>query len=170
MKRVYLDASVVNVRLFGQEKEAERYGHVLRLFEAIDEGKVVAIVSIYTLQEICVFCRDRLAVKETEKVAWLALRELFQHELRIVPLLTRMQKMVHSRTFEMRDASDQPHAISAYLHNCDAIVAYDEHFQDVADKILSLQPEELVVELERSSDVGHFDESSAAEERQRDRI
>lgn len=68
------------------------------------------------------------------------------------------------------DASDQPHAISAYLHNCDAIVAYDEHFQDVADKILSLQPEELVVELERSSDVGHFDESSAAEERQRDRI
>lgn len=49
MKRIYLDASVINVRLFGQEKEAERYTHVLRLFQAIDEGEVVAIVSIYTL-------------------------------------------------------------------------------------------------------------------------
>jgi predicted nucleic acid-binding protein len=170
VKRVYLDASVVNIRLFGQEKETERYAHVLRLFDAIDEGKVVAIISIYTLQEICIFCRDRLAVKEPERVAWLALRELFQHELRIVPLLTRMQKLVHSRAFEMRDASDQPHAISAYLHNCDAIVAYDEHFQDVADRILSLQPEELLVELEQSPDVEHSDESSAAEERQRDHI
>jgi predicted nucleic acid-binding protein len=128
VKRIYLDASVVNVRLFGQEKESERYAHVLRLFEAIDEGKVVAIVSIYTLQEICIFCRDRLAVKEPEKVAWLALREFLQHELGIVPLLSRVQKIVHSRTFEMRDASDQPHVISAYLYHCDAIVAYDEHF------------------------------------------
>lgn len=152
MKRIYLDASVVNVRLFGQEKEAERYAHVVRLFEAIDEGEVVAIVSIYTLQEICIFCRDCLAVKEPEKVAWLALRELFQHELRIVPLLSRVQKIMHSRTFEMRDASDQPHAICAYLHGCDVIVAYDEHFQDVAERILYLQPEELLVELEQSTD------------------
>ena len=106
MRRIYLDASVVNVRLFGQEKEAERYAHVLRLFEAIDEGKVVAIVSIYTLQEICIFCRDRLTVKEPEKVAWLALRELFQHELGVVPLLTRMQKIVHSRTFEIAPNPD----------------------------------------------------------------
>jgi predicted nucleic acid-binding protein len=170
VKRIYLDASVVNVRLFGQEKEAERYAHVLRLFEAIDEGEVVAVVSIYTLQEICIFCRDRLAVKEPGKVAWLALRELFQHELRIVPLLTRMQKMVHSRTFEMRDASDQPHAISAYLHGCDAIVAYDEHFQDVADRILYLQPEELLVELERSPDAEHSDENSTAGEWERGRM
>jgi predicted nucleic acid-binding protein len=152
VKRIYLDASVVNVRLFGQEKEAERYAHVVRLFEAIDEGEVVAIVSIYTLQEICIFCRDCLAVKEPEKVAWLALRELFQHELRIVPLLSRVQKIMHSRTFEMRDASDQPHAICAYLHGCDVIVAYDEHFQDVAERILYLQPEELLVELEQSTD------------------
>ena len=152
MKRIYLDASVVNVRLFGQEKEAERYAHVVRLFEAIDEGEVVAIVSIYTLQEICIFCRDCLAVKEPEKVAWLALRELFQHELRIVPLLSRVQKIMHSRTFEMRDASDQPHAICAYLHGCDVIVAYDEHFQDVAERILYLQPEELLVELEQFTD------------------
>jgi predicted nucleic acid-binding protein len=152
VKRIYLDASVVNVRLFGQEKEAERYAHVVRLFEAIDEGEVVAIVSIYTLQEICIFCRDCLAVKEPEKVAWLALRELFQHELRIVPLLSRVQKIMHSRTFEMRDASDQPHAICAYLHGCDVIVAYDEHFQDVAERILYLQPEELLVELEQFTD------------------
>ena len=81
-----------------------------------------------------------------------------------------MKKIVHNRTFEMRDASDQPHVICAYLHDCDAIVAYDEHFQDVADRILHLQPEELLVELRRSPDMGHSDENSADGEWERDRI
>ncbi|MBL7065727.1 MAG: PIN domain-containing protein [Anaerolineae bacterium] len=149
MKRVYLDASVVIVRLFGQEREAKRYAYILRLFEAIDEDRIAAIISIYTLQEICLFCRDRLAVVNPAKVAWLALRELAQHDLTMAPLLTRMEKMVHSRTFKIRDASDQPHAICAYLHNCDAIVAYDDHFKDVDHIISYLRPEELLVHLDK---------------------
>lgn len=79
--------------------------------------------------------------------------------------MSRVQKIVHSRTFEIRDASDQPHVICAYLHDCDAIVAYDEHFQDVADRIPYLQPEELLVELKRSPDVEYSDKNSTTGER-----
>jgi len=150
--RAYLDASVIIVKLFGQEKERERHAHVSRLFEAIDTGRIIAIISVYTVQGVCVFCRDQLATAEPEIAALLALRELLQYDLRIVPLLSRMEKIVHSRAFDMRDPSDQPHAIAAYLHNCDAIVAYDEHFKDVAHLIPYLQPDELLAQLRPEQD------------------
>ena len=57
MKRVYIDASVCNVLLFGEEKEAERFSHVVQLFEVINGGEIKAVVSLYTLQELCTYCQ-----------------------------------------------------------------------------------------------------------------
>ncbi len=151
-KRVYLDTSVAIVLLFGREKEPERYAGVQRLFEAIDSGQVVGLVSVYTVQEVCLFCREHFPEQAPEQVAALALRTLFQHDLRLVPLITRAEKLAHVRTFEIRDAADRPHAIAAYVNRCDAIVAYDEHFEDIADKLPYLHPEELLTEVEAGSD------------------
>ena len=151
-KRVYLDTSVVIVLLFGREKEPERYASVQRLFEGIDAGQIAGLVSVYTVQEVCLFCREHFSEQVPEQVAALALRALFQHDLRLVPLITRAEKLAHVRGFEMHDAADRPHAIAAYVNRCDAIVAYDEHFEDIADKLSYLQPEALLTELEAASD------------------
>ena len=43
--------------------------------------------------------------------------------------------------------SDQPHAISAYLNKCDAIATYDDHFQQIKDKINVYSPEEIIAKL-----------------------
>jgi len=46
----------------------------------------------------------------------------------------------------MQDLSDQPHAILAYLNNCEAIITYDEHFKDIAHLIPVHTPEEFLKE------------------------
>lgn len=44
----------------------------------------------------------------------------------------------------MRDSSDVPHVITAYLNNCSAIVTYDSHFDAVADIIPCYAPDTLL--------------------------
>jgi len=50
MKRVYIDASVCNVLLFGEEKEAERFSHVVQLFEVINSETLLTSFHIFTLR------------------------------------------------------------------------------------------------------------------------
>ena len=54
----YIDSSVVDVYLFGLNKEPQRYPDVVALFEAINTGQADAIISVYTVQEVATFCRD----------------------------------------------------------------------------------------------------------------
>ena len=53
--RFYLDSSVTHVYLFGIEKEPKRYSDVVRLFDAINAGQIDGVVSVYTVQELCVY-------------------------------------------------------------------------------------------------------------------
>lgn len=144
IQRIYLDASVILVLLFGKEREPERHETVSRLFYVIDSGALAAVISIYTLQEVVVFCRDRLAVPEPAQVAALALRELLRHAVRVVPLLSRIERIRYARAFPTRDTSDLPHLIVAHLHHCDAIIAYDEHYRETTKLLPYLQPQELL--------------------------
>ncbi len=150
MMRVYLDASVCNVLLFGEEKEAERYVHVTRLFKSINAGQVEAVVSLYTVQEICMYCYNNFPPEMTSDVSRLAVRDLLDNEVKLIPLLTRMERLVHSRRFTTKNASDESHVIAALLNECEAIVAYDEHFRDSADVMPYLRPEELLARLKDS--------------------
>ncbi|WP_176230124.1 hypothetical protein [Candidatus Hakubella thermalkaliphila] len=43
--KVYLDSSVIDVFLFGEGMEAERYAHVKKLFQKIDDRTLVAVIS-----------------------------------------------------------------------------------------------------------------------------
>jgi predicted nucleic acid-binding protein len=80
-------------------------------------------------------------------VTRLAFHELLGHEVLVVPLLTRMDRIVLSRRFPMRDPSDQVHAATAYRERCDVIVAYDEHYQDIADRLPCLTASEVLAQL-----------------------
>jgi len=46
----YLDSSVVDVYLFGLEKEPQRYPDVVAFFEAINAGRANAIISVSSLR------------------------------------------------------------------------------------------------------------------------
>ena len=146
--KFYLDSSAVNVYLFGVEKEPERYPEVVALFDAINAGRADGVISVYTVQELCVYCRDFFPADVFAITARLAMQKLLNARLQLVPLLTREEKIQHAREFPVRDPSDQSHAILAYLHGCDALVAYDEHFADIAHLVLYLQPGEAVSRLE----------------------
>lgn len=104
-------------------------------------------MSVYTVQELCVYCREFFREEDFAKTARLAMYKLMATRLHLVPLLTREEKTKHSRTFLIRDRSDQPHVILAYLHRCDAIVAYDEHFEDTSHLVPYFQPEEILSRL-----------------------
>ena len=69
-------------------------------------------------------------------------------KIRLTPLLTREERILHSRTFStLSDASDVSHAISALLAGCDTIVSYDHHFDEIAPILPRYLPEEFASEI-----------------------
>lgn len=54
--KAYLDTTVVILLLFGQQRHPDRYAEAAAFFEVVDAGRLQAVVSIYTLQELCAFC------------------------------------------------------------------------------------------------------------------
>lgn len=103
------------------------------------------------MQEVCAYCADSFPAELVAVVSRLAIHQLLGNQLGLVPLLNRMERLLHGRKFSIRDASDQPHVISALIHHCDVIVTYDTHFQDVADLVPCLLPEETLALLHEAS-------------------
>ncbi len=143
--KIYLDTSVINIYLFGRfsEVEIKKVSPVSILFKLINSGKIHAIISLYTIQEVFIFCK-KIFGSEAGSIARLALLELFNNEFVLTGLLTREERLLHRMKFNLDDLSDQPHAISAYLNKCDAIVTYDSHFQKIKDNISIYTPDEIV--------------------------
>jgi predicted nucleic acid-binding protein len=144
MSRVYLETTVIAVWLFGAVREPARYRAAVELFRLIEQGRLQGVVSFYTLQEIYAFCEDNFPATEAPTVAKLALFELLGTEVELVPLLDRRVRLLEGRRFVLPDPTDQPHAIAAWVHDCEAIVTYDEHFRAVKDLIAVMTPEELL--------------------------
>ena len=149
--KVYLDTTALTLLLFGQSRHPQRYAEVKALFEAVDAGHLQAVVSIYALQELCAYCYANFPEEHAPVVTRLAFHELLGHEVLIVPLLTRMDRIVLSRRFPMRDPSDQVHAATAYREKCDAIVTYDEHYREIADRLPCLTAGEVLSQLAEES-------------------
>ena len=74
-----------------------------------------------------------------------ALQEILKTPIRLLPFVTRMERRrMAGRFASLRDASDLPHAISAYVSGCEAVVAYDDHFKAIDDIIPYRKPEEYI--------------------------
>lgn len=81
------------------------------------------------------------------KYAKEALLEILKTQVYILPLLNREERIIHAQRFsDLRDSSDVPHAISAFVYKAKAIVAYDDHFKDISDIIPYKKPEEIRVD------------------------
>jgi len=150
--KVYLDTTVLTLLLFGREHHPERHAEVQALFEALDAGRLQAVVSIYALQELCTYCYANFPIEHAPVVARLAFHELLGHEVLLVPLLTRADRIVLTRRFLMRDPSDQVHAATAYREGCAIIATYDQHYQAIADRLPSLTAAEVLSRLAEEAD------------------
>ena len=143
---VYLDTSVLLVYTLTHSTEVERSRAVDRLFAKISSGLVVAATSFYALHELYVFALENAPDFDTGcSFGKAALKKILQLPLRVLPFSSRTERRRLARRFiALRDASDIPHAISAYVARCEAIVAYDHHFRAIADVIPYKTPEDYL--------------------------
>jgi len=138
--RIYLDTTAINSFLFGIEKEPDRYSEVAEILNLLKQGQLIIVISYYTLLELYWFCMDNFPEKESKERARKALVEVLSYPVELVPLLNREDKLRLIPKFPMSDASDIPHAMMSYVHNCKYIVSYDSHFEEVADVVEFLKP------------------------------
>ncbi|MCX5886101.1 MAG: hypothetical protein NT096_09370 [Proteobacteria bacterium] len=144
--RIYLETSVINIYLFGKysEFETKRFLAVKKLFEFINLEKISAVVSLYSVQEIYSFCKKVFTPADVGQISRVSLTVLFQNKFELAGLLTREERLLNRAKFSLSDLSDQPHAISAFLNKCDAVVTYDEHFRRIKDTLAVYTPDEIV--------------------------
>lgn len=149
--KIYLDTSVINIYLFGKysEIEATRFPAVDKLFKLVNAKRLRAVVSRYSIQEIYGFCKKIFSPDDVGHISRTFLSVLFSSKFELTGLLTREERLLHRSKFDMVDLSDQPHAISAFLNNCDFIVTYDKHFQKTKHVISACDPEEVITKFDR---------------------
>jgi hypothetical protein len=73
---------------------------------------------------LCAFCYGNFPAEQAPRVTRLAFYELLGHELLLVPLLSRMDRIILGRRFPLKDTSDQAHVATACHNGCQAIVTY----------------------------------------------
>jgi len=143
---LYIDTSVLLVYTLTQAVEKHRYPSTEKLFAKIIDGSLSAATSFYALHEIFVFAIDNAPDFPTGSAfGKAALEKVFTLPLQILPFVSRVERARYARKFSaLRDASDVPHAIVAYVYGCDAIVAYDHHFESIAHVIPHRTPEDYL--------------------------
>lgn len=144
--RIYLDSCILIIYCFGKEMESGRYRDVERLFDEIRSEKIKAIISFYTIHELFVFALENFPKNLARKIGKESLLKILSTPIELVPLLHREQRIIYSKDFKISDASDIPHAILAFIEDCDCVVTYDIHFNEVKDKIGIKNPGELLDE------------------------
>jgi predicted nucleic acid-binding protein len=142
---IYLDTSILLVFTLTRSSERGRSPAVDRLFNQISSGAISASTSFYALHELYVFALENVSDPETGYgFGKAALDRILRTPLRILPFSPRTERRRLARRFvALRDASDIPHAVSAYLAGCEAIVAYDEHFRTISHIIPYKTPEDF---------------------------
>lgn len=143
---LYIDTSVLLVYTLTQELEKDRYLHTEKFFAKIIAGSLSAATSFYALHEVHVFAIDNAPdFPSGAAFGKAALEKVFALPLQILPFVSRGERTRHARRFgALRDASDVPHAIAAFVYGCEAIVAYDDHFAAISDIIPYKKPEDYL--------------------------
>ncbi|NJD54675.1 MAG: PIN domain-containing protein [Candidatus Methanoperedens sp.] len=142
--RAYLETSTLVVYCFGRKLEPERYKDVAALFDKIDSRDITGVVSFYSLHELFIFAIENFSPDISRNIGKRALEEILKTKVEIIPLLNREQRIRYSSDIKLKDTSDIPHAILAFIEKCDCIVTYDAHFDDINTIIKICQPEKLL--------------------------
>jgi hypothetical protein len=84
--------------------------------------------------------------KTARKIGLTLIKEILNMDgIELTELLSREKKILYQDRFPISDRTDIPHAISAYIENCDCIVTYDSHFDEISNKISVFKPDEVPI-------------------------
>jgi predicted nucleic acid-binding protein len=130
--RLYFDTSVLAAYTYFSETEITRFETVNQLIDGCIQNKIEIVVSFYGLHELFLLAFEYLDEK-FEEIGLESVRSIVNLPIRLVPLLSREKRIIYHNKFEMKDRTDVPHAITAYIYNCDHIITYDIHFKEISD-------------------------------------
>jgi predicted nucleic acid-binding protein len=144
--RLYLDSTVLIAYTLTRLIEKERHADVVAMLEKINAGEIVALTSFYALHEVLVFSlRNTPSLDLGIRLGKDALLQILQTEIGVLPMVTREERILNARTFSaIKDSSDVAHAISAYLNECQFLVSYDKHFEDLPPILEWKRPADLI--------------------------
>lgn len=143
--RLYLDTSVLATYTYFSETETTRFETVSQLVNKCIKNEIEIVVSFYGLHELFLLAFEYLDEK-SEEIGLESVRTIVNMPIRLVPLLSREKRIIYHKQFKMKDRTDIPHAITAFVYDCDHIVTYDNHFKEISDHISVVAPEEIVEE------------------------
>ncbi|TKB59207.1 MAG: PIN domain-containing protein [Nitrospira sp.] len=143
---LYLDTSVLLVYTLTQSVERVRHAATRVFFAQVKSGALSAATSFHALHEVHLFALANAPDQATGAAyGKAALAQILTLPLQILPLVSRVERAQHARIFrDLRDPADVPHAIAAWVAQCEAIVAYDSHFKAIAHLIPYRTPEDFL--------------------------
>jgi len=146
--RIYLETTVLAALTHFRNIEKERYNSVSKLLEICKGQQIEMIVSFYTLHEIFLLAFDYFDKTTARKIGKQFVMEILGIEgAELSELLSRESRLIHQSRFKMKDRTDIPHAISAFVENCNYIITYDTHFDEISHLVRVSTPEEFISEL-----------------------
>jgi predicted nucleic acid-binding protein len=156
--KIYLETTVLAALTYFRTVEKERYSSVSKLLEVCKKRGIVLIVSFYALHEIFLLAFDYFDKTAARKIGKHFVMKILSAEgVELTELLSREKRLLYHSKFKMKDRTDIPHGISAFVENCDYIITYDTHFDSISHLIKVLTPEEFISDLfesESSSKTG----------------
>jgi len=143
---LYLDTSVLLVATLTQSVEPVRYAATRQFLTQLTSGALKGATSFHALHEVHLFALTNAPEREIGGAyGKAALEEILAWPLHLLPLVSRIERAQHARTFRaLRDPADVPHAIAAWVAQCEAMVTYDSHFKTIGHLIPYRTPEDFL--------------------------
>jgi predicted nucleic acid-binding protein len=143
---IYIETSVLVAYTITREIEKNRFNYASGLIQKINQQKLEAITSFYSLIELFTIALENAEdFRQGSSDAKDIPSEILSTKIIISRMLTREERVVNEYLFrEIPDSSDIPHAIVAYLYECEKIVTYDDHFLRINHVIPVVSPEEVI--------------------------
>ncbi|MCD6092834.1 MAG: type II toxin-antitoxin system VapC family toxin [Candidatus Aenigmarchaeota archaeon] len=144
--KIYLDTTVLAVFTYFKNIEKQRYESVLKLFEICKKNNIKLITSFYALHELFILPFNYFDKQKARKIGKEFIADVLKiEEMELIEFLSREKRLLYQKKFEsIKDRTDIPHAISAFVERCDQIITYDSHFDKIADLIEVSSPEKFI--------------------------
>ena len=147
---IYLDTSVIIPYLHEPIDQTSKTEEAKRLFAAIRDGKVQAMVTFYSFPELYGYVVENYTSEQVNETFRVSLVELFSAPLIVKPFLDRADLEKLRRRFTISDSYDVFHVAAALFYSCSSIITFDHHFHQVADVIPAYTPAEFFATFESS--------------------
>lgn len=144
--KLYLDTTILAALTYFKDMDVKRYSECNRLINKCNEKESTLVISFYSIHELFLLPFEYTDEKTARKIGLKLLKEILDFDgIELTELLSREKKILYQDRFYMSDRTDIPHAISAYIENCDCIVTYDSHFDQISNKIKVFRPDDVPI-------------------------